>query len=61
MFVPFKAVTKFLTKLTSLGFMLYEIITIDSSMKRIIPFASSSVALVIQLLITYVSRLLINY
>ena len=40
--------------------MLFEIITIDASMKRIIPFASSGIALIIQLLVTYISKLLIN-
>jgi hypothetical protein len=50
-----------LTKLVSLGYMLFEIITIEASMKRIIPFASSAIALIIQLLVTYISKLLINY
>ena len=50
-----------LTKLVSLGFMLYEIITIDSSVKRLIPFGLSTLALMMQIAITYVSRLIISY
>ena len=50
-----------LTKLVSLGFMLYEIITIDSSAKRLIPFGLSTVALLLQLAITYISRLIVSY
>ena len=50
-----------LTKLTSLGFMLHEIITIDSSLKRLLPFGASTLALVIQILVTYISRLFISY
>lgn len=50
-----------LTKLVSLGFMLYEIITIDSSIKRLIPFGLSTVALMGQIAINYISRLIVSY
>lgn len=50
-----------LTKLTSLGFMLYEIVTIDSSLKRVLPFGLSTIALIFQIIITYISRLIVNY
>ena len=50
-----------LTKLVSLGFMLYEIITIDSSIKRLIPFGASTLALLVQLAISYISRLIVSY
>ncbi len=50
-----------LTKLVSLGYMLFEIITIDSSIKRLIPFALSTLALTVQILVNYISRLIVNY
>ena len=50
-----------LTKIASLGFMLFEIITIDSSLKRLLPFGFSTLALILQVLITYISRLFIYY
>ena len=50
-----------LTKIASLGFMLFEIITIDSSLKRILPFSLSVIALVAQILVTYISRLFVYY
>ncbi len=48
-------------KLFSLGYMVFEIITIEASRQRIIPFVSSGIALFIQLLITYISKLIISY
>ena len=50
-----------ITKIVSLGFMLYEIITIDSSIKRLIPFIISTIALIAQILVSYISRLLVDF
>ena len=50
-----------LTKSVSLCFMLYEIITEDSSLKHLIPFSASLIALIIQLMFTYITRLLVRY
>ena len=50
-----------LTKLASLGYMLFEIITIDSSLQRVLPFSASAIALIFQILFTYISRLFVEY
>lgn len=50
-----------LTKLTSLGFMLYDIFTVDSSLKRLLMFGASTLALVVQLIFIYMSKLLVSY
>ena len=49
------------TKIVSVGFMLYEIIAIDSSLKRIIPFGVSTFAITMQLLVIYITHLLYDY
>lgn len=50
-----------LTKLASLGFMLYDIITVDSSLKHLVPFGCSTLALIFQLLFAYITRLFTSY
>ena len=50
-----------ITKLTSLGFMLCDIITVDSSLKRLLMFGASTLALIVQIIFVYMSKLLVSY